>query len=62
MARAIGGALALGARGSEHVEVDTGVHDVDAVRVFTLAIVCIVCTSGTFQRSLASQPTCPDSQ
>ncbi len=33
MARAIGGALALGARGSEHVEVDTGVHDVDAVRV-----------------------------
>jgi hypothetical protein len=29
---------------------------------FTLASVCAVCTSGTPQRSLASQPTCPDSQ
>jgi hypothetical protein len=31
-------------------------------RFLTLAIVCIVCTSGTFQRSAASQPTWPDSQ
>ena len=29
---------------------------------FTLAMVCMVCTSGTPQRSLASQPTWPDSQ
>jgi D-inositol-3-phosphate glycosyltransferase len=29
---------------------------------FTLASVCMVCTSGTSQRSAASQPTCPESQ
>ena len=29
---------------------------------FTAASVCAVCTSGTAQRSRASQPTCPDSQ
>ena len=28
----------------------------------TRAIVCMVCTSGTRQRSAASQPTCPESQ
>ena len=28
----------------------------------TAARVCAVCTSGTAQRSRASQPTCPDSQ
>jgi hypothetical protein len=30
--------------------------------VLHLGEVCAVCTSGTPQRSLASQPTCPDSQ
>ena len=29
---------------------------------FTFAIVCIECTSGTPQRSLASAPTWPESQ
>jgi hypothetical protein len=33
-----------------------------SARFFTLARVCAVCTSGTPQRSVASQPTCPDSQ
>ena len=31
-------------------------------RFLTRAIVCMVCTSGTPQRSAASQPTCPESQ
>ena len=31
-------------------------------RFFTLAIVCMEWTRGTFQRSFESQPTWPDSQ
>ena len=40
----------------------SGVSPSASSRFLTFASVCAVCTSGTPQRSLASQPTCPDSQ
>jgi len=40
----------------------SGVSPSASAAFLTLARVCAVCTSGTPQRSLASQPTWPDSQ
>jgi hypothetical protein len=43
-------------------ESGSGVSPAASASFFTLAIVCIEWTSGTFQRSRASAPTWPDSQ
>jgi hypothetical protein len=40
----------------------SGSSPVAMASFLTLAIVCMVCTSGTPQRSLASAPTWPESQ
>ena len=40
----------------------SGVSPVASASFFTFAMVCIVCTSGTPQRSRARAPTWPESQ
>ncbi len=42
--------------------IGSGVSPSASAAFLTRARVCALCTSGTPQRSRASQPTCPDSQ